>query len=130
MTDSIFKPASTEEIKKRKEKWDNEIYPQIVKEWITKFKTRSDVVKENDLYNVNGDIIFLEPYPILHEFPVPIGKVNGHLITTSLKSLKNFPKEVNGCIVLNDTEITPEEIRKKCTGTYLIHYGTLKKNGI
>ena len=121
----IFPPKSKEQIKIDKTKVD-EIISKINKEWIRNFKKRKDIKKNKDKsYNVSGDILSLSPKP-LKEFPVKLAKVKGNIICFDLESLDNFPKEVNGNIILINCKLSHKKVEAHCKGTYKLFIGKAK----
>ena len=121
MTD-IFEAASSGDLEERNNKWVDKIAPKNAEEWLTVFKKRKDIKKTADgSYDVKGDVSVL-PDTFL-ELPVKLGKVTGNVICFGLRSLSNFPRVVNGAIVLINCTITEEEMRAYCNGNYIVAVG-------
>jgi hypothetical protein len=110
-----FKGATQQEVDDRKKTYSkSDEYREIVSKWKEEFQNREDISQNSDgSYDVNGDIISI--YKKISSIPIKLNIVKGNLIWDGLEKLENFPKEVQGKIMLINSKVLRDDVRDICT---------------
>ena len=104
--ESIFKPASDEELAQRK----IDAPKIIVQEWLEEFYKRKDIHKNEDgSYDVDEDVNLVDM--MLEKFPLKFNKVSGsfYCYSNKLTSLEGAPTSVGGDFWCNVNNLTTLE---------------------